>query len=295
MTSAPLATDFGALHRLKSAAADASPETLREVARQFEAIFARMLLKNMRAASLGDGLFDSQQGKAYRDMFDQQLSMQMSAGRGLGIADVLVRQLGGGDGLSLKRPMAPPGAGTPDFRPASPTDFVRTLLPHARKAARSLGVAPQLLLAQAALETGWGKRPIRDADGKHSFNLFGIKATGGWSGARAVVDTLEFVGDLPAKTRAAFRGYNSLADAFADYAGLLTGSPRYRAAVGAGDDAEAFAQALTKGGYATDPDYATKLVDIVQGPTLRDALDATALQNQSALSGQVQPPAVDKR
>ncbi len=304
----PLVTDPAHLAKLKSESRTGSTENLREVARQFESMFTHMLMKNMRAASLGDGAMDSDQSKFYQDMFDQQLSTELSTGTGLGIADLLVKQLGGDDS-------AKPAVDTPvhyrlpprnttiteirEIREVSneskikniskvknesgildPVDFVKKTLPHARRAGQLLGVAPQLILAQAALETGWGQKVIKNQDGSTSNNLFGIKAGGSWSGSTAVVNTLEFVGGIAEKIKAPFRSYASMLEGFNDYAKLLLNNPRYQKVVGSGDDSAAFAKGLKDGGYATDPDYATKIVNIVNSETLKNAMHVTRQNNQ---------------
>nr|WP_233158581.1 glucosaminidase domain-containing protein [Chromobacterium sp. ASV5] len=143
-------------------------------------------------------------------------------------------------------------------------DFVRQLLPHAQAAARQLGVAPDILLAHAALESGWGKRPLTRADGSDTFNFFGLKAGAGWRGEVNLAETSEYVAGRKVPRREAFRAYPDPGAAFADYAAMLAGSPRYRAALGVGADAEAFAGALARGGYATDPAYAGKLAGLVR-------------------------------
>jgi flagellar protein FlgJ len=130
------------------------------------------------------------------------------------------------------------------------------------------------VLAQAALETQWGRRMPRRADGSNSFNLFGIKADEGWNGARVNVPTLEFEGGVAVRRNAQFRAYDSPADAFADYVRLVGGSSRYAAARGRGDDVLGFARALVEGGYATDPEYAAKIVAIADSAPMREALDA---------------------
>ncbi|MET0983314.1 MAG: flagellar assembly peptidoglycan hydrolase FlgJ [Telluria sp.] len=137
--------------------------------------------------------------------------------------------------------------------------FLDTIAPWAKEAADKLGVAPELVQAHAALESGWGQRPIRDAIGASSHNLFGIKAGGNWNGAVSETATTEYVGGAAVKTSARFRAYPDGASAFRDYARMLLENPRYRGAIGAGNDANAFAQGLAKGGYATDPAYAAKL------------------------------------
>ncbi|MCL6618479.1 MAG: flagellar assembly peptidoglycan hydrolase FlgJ [Thermomonas hydrothermalis] len=155
---------------------------------------------------------------------------------------------------------------------SSPEAFVRSVWPHAKKAAAELGVSPKALVAQAALETGWGRR-LAGKDGKaSSHNLFGIKASGGWQGAQVDAPTFEYVNGERISVRARFRSYASAADAFADYTRLLQ-NPRYAAARGSGDDVHRFAHALQRAGYATDPMYAAKIAAIADGATLRRALD----------------------
>ncbi|GAB3477251.1 flagellar assembly peptidoglycan hydrolase FlgJ [Marinomonas epiphytica] len=141
----------------------------------------------------------------------------------------------------------------------SPQEFVENLWPHAKAAAEKIGVNPKAVLAQAALETGWGKYPIAKEDGGASFNLFGIKADSRWDGDRAVVNTLEFRDGVAKREKAAFRAYQSFSESFDDYANFLTTSERYQKALQAGDDAEQFAVSLQQGGYATDPKYAEKI------------------------------------
>ena len=158
------------------------------------------------------------------------------------------------------------------WSPATPENFVRELLPHARQAADELGTKPEVLIAQAALETGWGQHMIRSQDGTNSFNLFGIKADAGWQGARALTDTVEYRDGLMRRERAPFRAYDSLADSFSDYVDFLKSNPRYREALNQGDDAPAFARALSEAGYATDPDYSNKINRIMGSSQLRGAV-----------------------
>jgi peptidoglycan hydrolase FlgJ len=150
--------------------------------------------------------------------------------------------------------------------------FVRRLLPEATAAARSLGIDPRLLLAQAALETGWGSAPAAHPDGRPSNNLFGIKAGGDWDGARVVHWTIEHDDGGASAKREAFRAYAGPADSFADYVRLITGSPRYAAALEQASDAEAYARAVGDAGYATDPDYVQKWMSIYRGERLGSAL-----------------------
>ena len=292
-------TDFSGIDRLRLDARRDPDGSLREVAEQFEAIFLKMVLKSMREASFGDSLFDSDQSKFYREMFDDQLAMNMADGGGLGLAEAMVRQLGGaseraagigsperhpaGMAPRVPQPSARAAAATPaaESPPAAsfdqPKDFVAAVWDYAQEAAAALGTVPQVLVAQAALETGWGRHILQRPDGGSSNNLFGIKASAGWSGERVAAPTLEFRAGVMEQERASFRAYGSLAESFADYVALLKSSPRYRPALGSGADAERFAGALQRGGYATDPGYADKIRGILGSDILRDALRALNL------------------
>jgi flagellar protein FlgJ len=305
-------TDIQGLSRLRAQAKNNGEQALREVAGQFEALFIQMMLKSMRDANLAQGLLDSQHSRTYQSMYDKQIAIELSRQQGLGLADMMVRQLsrsngiesgtgaeaaapgsaqanipvnsvnaaeGGKDGSQNPGVSAVesvkergPGGIAPDWQPDSAETFIRELWPHAQRTARELGTRPELLLAQTALETGWGKHMIRGADGRNSLNLFGIKADAGWQGERAVTETIEFEDGLMRKQRASFRAYDSLADSFADYANFLKTNPRYREALNRAADAPAFARALAQAGYATDPDYSVKINRIMGGERLRDAL-----------------------
>lgn len=272
--------DLQGLARLRGQAhADPhSKAALREAAQQFESIFTRMMLKSMRATSFNkDGLFNSQQMQTYRDMLDQQLSVTLSQGHGIGLADQLVRQLQGlvPGGKSAAPVDASPTARAPTQasarRPDSPRDFVRELWPHAKKAADELGVSPKVLVAQAALETGWGQHAMCRADGAHSNNLFGIKSGGGWQGDSVSADSNEFEDGRMVSRRSDFRAYDSLADGMHGYVDFLRQNPRYRAALASHDDAS-FVRGLQAAGYATDPAYADKVLQVADSDTMRTAL-----------------------
>lgn len=155
---------------------------------------------------------------------------------------------------------------------AAQQDFLQAIGPWAREAGAALGVAPELVAAHAALESGWGRRPLRGTDGGDSHNLFGIKASGGWRGASVQALTTEYEGGEAQKTTEAFRAYPNHASAFRDYAQLLQNSPRYQDALNTGSDAAAFAQGLARGGYATDPDYADKLARVARQVRARSAV-----------------------
>jgi len=289
VADASLYSDLSGLASLKREARAADPNALREVARQFESIFAKMMLSSMRAASFGDPLLGSDQHEFYQSLFDDQLSLELTKGRGLGLADLLVQQLTRAGLVSGTETARAEGAQSPaeGARGASttgtaarastaladtPESFVRELWPCAQQAARELGVDARHLLAQAALETGWGQHVPCDAHGNPSFNLFGIKAGASWAGATVTVPTVEFEDGIPVRRHERFRAYDSIEHSFRDYVALLRENPRYAEALNTGSDTKAFANALQRGGYATDPAYAQKVAAIAQN--LPDSLTA---------------------
>lgn len=144
----------------------------------------------------------------------------------------------------------------------SAAEFLQAIAPHAEAAAARLGVAPEVLSAQAALESGWGSRPIRRADGSDSHNVFGIKAGGGWRGEVTQIATTEFEQGQAVARQQKFRSYADAGGSFRDLTQLLLDNPRYRGALQTGSDARAYGQALQQGGYATDPAYADKLTRV---------------------------------
>lgn len=281
-------TDLNGLAALKNA--PSSPEAISAVAQQVEALFLQMMLKSMRDAGESDGETDSNETSMYQDMFDKQVALTLSKRQDLGIARLFERQLS--DKASQTAPAGPltlpkhgqsaPEAGA-DGRSGTTgatlstaqhaAQFVQQVLPTIRRAAQALGVNPLGLLAQAALETGWGQRMPRTADGNPSLNMFGIKAGEEWSGARATADTVEFNGGVATQRRTAFRAYGSIEESVSDFANLLGSSPRYREAIAAGGNAQAYIQSIAKSGYATDPDYGNKLNQILNSSTLRTALN----------------------
>lgn len=296
MTSA--VTDFTQFARMRVEAQADDPGVLREVAGQFEAIFVETLFKNMRSSSLGDPIFgQSDQLEMYQGMMDQQLAVELSSGRGIGIADMLVAQLGGESTGRQQAPRANHSLSAPVvFRQApqaglseplasitehhdipswsNPGEFASQIWPHAERAARKLGVAPEALLAQAALETGWGKHVMQSRDGSSSLNLFGIKAGPAWNGASVAKSTLEFKDGIGRREAAKFRVYPDLAATFDDYATFIAGKPRYASVMGSGQDTGRFAGALQTAGYASDPHYADKIRRILNSDTMRVALKA---------------------
>ena len=349
-------TDFHQFAGLRAQARDQNPEVLRRAAQQFEGLLIQQMLKSMRAASPGDDLTGGGQTEFYRDMFDQQLSAHLAGGKGLGIADLLVRQLKGhrdaaaapadaspdtrAAAVALPVPSRAGGAGSSSTTPASaapatalpvprhslssflinqvrdaaqadavprwaatpesaipprsplpadseaplmsaapgaargPRAFIDAIRPHAERAAQELGVPSRILMAQAALETGWGRRALRHDDGQPAFNFFGIKADTRWNGSEVQRMTREFENGTEVKTAASFRAYDSPAASFNDYVNFLKSNPRYAEALQHGGDERRFVSGLQKAGYATDPAYADKILRVANGRTLRSALGA---------------------
>jgi flagellar protein FlgJ len=268
--NAALATDSRSLDALRNQAKKNPDKALKAAATQFEALFMQMLLKSMRDATPQFDPAASDAGRTYTGMLDQQLSQTLS-GKGLGLAEVMMKQLSraqqpkdgkgaipavGLEKLQKATSAAQTGGGTPQ-------KFVDAMLPEALSASTSTGVPARFILGQAALESGWGKGEIRAADGTPSHNLFGIKAGPNWTGKTMSVATTEYVNGQPRKQVEKFRAYDSYSEGFADYARLIANNPRYAAAVKPGNDAAGFAQGLARGGYATDPAYAAKLTRVI--------------------------------
>ena len=288
-TDTPVFTDLAGLSALKRSAASKDPAAIREVARQFESMFTGMMLKSMREAGGSDPIFGSEQEKMYQGMFDDQLALQMSRGKGLGLADMLVRQLqrmgvpGAAQAAATAASKAAGAAAYIATQGASSADqqsFVSTLWPQAQQAGQQLGVDPRNLIAQAALETNWGRNLPQDASGASSNNLFGMKASRGWAGTSVTAPTREYANGVPGETDAKFRSYASSARSFQDYVAVLQSNPRYASALNTGGDAQAFASALQRGGYATDPEYARKVSAIAQNiaaPVVTDLKSGPAL------------------
>ena len=172
--------------------------------------------------------------------------------------------------------MSPSIHGNVDKIDGSPEAFVRVLWPHAQQAARELNVDPEILIAQSALETGWGRSVIDGGGLDSSYNLFGIKAGSGWDGGRASASTLEFEeqSGVMTRQRASFRTYESWRHSFNDYVQFLKTQPRYRDALDHGGDSVRFVEGLQQAGYATDPRYADKIVRIATGPEMLKATSA---------------------
>ncbi|MEM7279380.1 MAG: glucosaminidase domain-containing protein [Pseudomonadota bacterium] len=278
-----IVTDFAQFASLRASAEQEDPEALKNVAQKFETMFLETVLKSMRKASLGDPIFGASNHDAvYQQMFDSQLASEVASGPGVGLAELLVRQLGPADRTeqSLELPELKAGqvadaakaSSSTDGAVVTPLEFARKLWPYAKRVASQLGVQPQAVLAQAALETGWGSRVMQRPDGQSSNNYFGIKADLRWDGEQVSKQTLEFRGGLARREQASFRAYDSESSGFTDYLNFLKSNPRYSEVFDHGDDVHGFACALQEAGYATDPDYAKKISDIAEGATMREAM-----------------------
>ena len=299
---------FSGFEQMRAQARDGDSEALSGAAKQFESVFVQMMLKAMRDTVPEGGLFDSEQSDFYEGMFDQQISLNIANGKGIGLAEVIERQLSATQagaategesaegekaplnmpvrspfaalqsmhrplGIDQQRvksglanhgneqPLSSPVAG--NWAPASPEAFADELRPYAQRAAAKLGVSENLLIAQAALETGWGQKVMPRNAGGSSYNLFGIKANASWQGDKASTATLEYRDGVAQRERADFRAYGSLQQSFDDYVNFVSEQPRYSEALNASDD-KSFVEALQHNGYATDPAYAEKILAVKQ-------------------------------
>ena len=307
--------DLGNLNTLRQdalksgASSEQSKEALKKAAAQFESIFTQMLLKSMRKASEAfedkDSPFNSSGVKFFEEMHDQQLSVDLSSNGSLGLADLIVQQLSPDaknfTPSSVLRSVnefnsdrRASGQKTPDeveskvvdnssstdqkplFENAD--DFISSVWDHAKTAAAKIGLNPAVMVAQAALETGWGKHVINKSDGNSSFNLFNIKSDKSWEGDKANKMTLEFEQGTPVKKQASFRAYDSIEDSVNDFVQFLTQNPRYQEALQNTAKPAAFLDSLQKAGYATDPNYADKIKQVLNRTELKTL--ATTLVRQ---------------
>ena len=358
--------DPNSLNSIKAMGRDKDPQALKEVAKKFEALFVQQMLKSMREANdvFGEGnYFDSQTTRFHRDMLDQQMVLNLTSGKGIGLADHFYKQMVQNYGAGMKPESGSEGEGsngelvapveykkshgqTPDaiatdeldgwvdefmrmsdnsnlhtmfsetensgaenadlvspvinyaltpallskyqsIKPAgtqkssissSQENFVMMLKPHAEKAAAELQINPDVLIAQVALETGWGKHVIHDQQGDNSFNVFNIKVGSQWQGDKINVSTLEYRDGIATNEKSDFRKYTDYSESFSDYVRLMKNNPRYQQVLAAGNDSAAYADALQSAGYATDPAYAKKIKQLLSSELLKGV---TALQSVS--------------
>ncbi|WPG20040.1 flagellar assembly peptidoglycan hydrolase FlgJ [Kosakonia cowanii] len=288
------AFDAHSLDKLKLAARNDSPQALKAVAKQMEGLFVQMMLKSMRRASFKDGLFNTQQSEMFTSLYDQQISQNIADKGKMGFADLMVKQLSGksdavaetatatrevplnisparfiGVPLRLQTEVSQQAqannerAAQPEVPAIPGGGFISRMMAPAMAVARLSGIPHQLIIAQAALESGWGKREILTEEGKPSHNLFGVKATAEWHGETTEITTTEYENGVAQKIKDKFKVYSSYAEALEDYTSLISRNPRYKNVVKS-ETPEIAAKALQTAGYATDPAYAKKLINIIQ-------------------------------
>jgi len=278
--------DVSRLEVLKANSAGEQKSTLKKAAQEFESLFISMALKSMRDSNRAfeSGIFSDKSTEMFQDMYDQQLSLNLSQSGGLGLSDLLVEQLSSGSEeqmdviqtaeisspLFAKNVIHPHNALVPGKKTSAsttplfqnPEEFVKRLLPEMIPAAQSIGLDPKLLVAQAALETGWGKALSSSQGGQSSHNLFGIKADPSWVGPKSVSLTTEVRDGLVKRENAAFRSYQDFKESIQDYLTFLKDNPRYQEALEKTAQPEQYMKALSEAGYATDPNYAQKVLTI---------------------------------
>jgi len=317
-TKTDIYTDLNGLQNLKSSARKDAKSALPEVARQFEAVMISMMIKNLRKTGMEDPIFKSQAMDSYRDMYDQQLGMELSKGQGIGFAKTIVEQMKYQAGQQSGNPSStkaedaiakimPPRKhfqdhyssvlnSSPTSEPKStdqisanqllqnsdtkfksPEQFLEKLWPLAEQTAQKLSVSPDVILSQAALETGWGKAVISDGQ-KSSFNLFNIKADQSWQGKRMDKVSMEYVHGKPIQQKSSFRAYDSFEQSFNDYANFIQSSPRYKTVLETTKEVEqslhdeSYIKGIHKAGYATDPDYSTKVLRVLKSEPIQDQI-----------------------
>lgn len=267
--STTLGTDTRSVESLRAAAARDPKSSIRETARQFESLFMQEVMKSMRASTLSSGMMENSATQMGTEMLDTQFAGKMTGLPG-GLSDAIARQLqrqmGIADDKSEARQLQPlPALAKRNVAPHVQS-FIQQHDDAAKAAEAATGIPASFMIAQAAHESGWGRREIKMRDGSTSHNIFGIKATSNWKGPVAEVQTTEFIDGKPQKVSAKFRAYGSYEEAFKDYARLLGNNARYADVVAKaqkGGGAETFAQGLQKAGYATDPEYASKLARVI--------------------------------
>lgn len=300
--TADIYTDLNGLKNLKATARKDARTALPEVARQFEAVMISMMIKNLRKTGMEDPIFKSEAMDSYRDMHDQQLSMELSKGRGIGLAESIIRQLEHQTGQVDVSPGHSHNLKIPERREfpdhyisvdrnvekespvlidnklvqadtesafQSPEHFVQKLWPLAEQTAKKLGVSPEVILSQAALETGWGKFVISKGD-QSSFNLFNIKAGRDWSGKRMEKVSMEYIQGRALQQKSDFRAYNSFEQSFADYTDFIQNNPRYDVKSEQSLHDETYIKQLHNAGYATDPNYSEKVLRVMGSDAIQN-------------------------
>ncbi|MCV2359220.1 MULTISPECIES: flagellar assembly peptidoglycan hydrolase FlgJ [Roseateles] len=264
--------DFRSLDALRGSAVRDPKSSIRETAKQFESLFMQEVMKSMRAATMSTEMMDNSATKLGTEMLDTQFAGKMTGlpgGLSGAIERHLQRQLGisGKDGDKTAEKSAVQALPALAQKGIAPhvQSFIQKHDSAAKAAEAQTGIPASFMLAQAAHESGWGKREITGAGGTPSFNVFGIKATSSWTGRVAEVQTTEFIDGKPQKVMAKFRAYASYEESFKDYAKMIGTNERYSKVVAQAQSggAEGFARGLQKAGYATDPEYAQKLARVI--------------------------------
>lgn len=322
-------TEFSGLNALKAQVKDDKTAALETVSKQFESLFISMITKSMREAnkSFSEGNFlNSDQTEFYQQMFDSQMSLTLSQGRGVGLAEAMMRQMSkqieGVDSTAAENPLLHKNISDyPRTLPvekslqkavelvdaivqvedkvnqqvdaggdltaadmdlatnnaplifSSPDEFIAHLYPMALSVEKETGISAKVMVAQSALETGWGKHMIDAPNQDASFNLFGIKADTRWKGESVEIVTTEYRDGVAMKEKANFRSYDNYEDSFRDYARFLQENPRYEPALQHLSNPDKFAEKLQDAGYATDPAYSKKIQSILNGELFKGAMN----------------------
>lgn len=286
-------TDMQSLERLRVASTKDPEAAKKEVSREFEAMLMQIVLRSMRDANkaLSSDLFGSNQMDFYEDIFDKQLSLLMSKNEN-GFANMIETNINNQFGVQQKheeKPLQlPNNINKIDTTKASekdipfenksisslhfntPEEFIKNLWASAKTAANFIGADPKILLAQAALETNWGRKIISSENQHSTHNLFNIKADSSWKNDATVKSTLEEKEGLMVKEKSSFRKYSSFTDSFMDYVSFLKTNTRYQEALNKASNPKEFIQALQDAGFATDSNYANKIWQIFSSSTFKN-------------------------
>ncbi|KTD82710.1 glucosaminidase domain-containing protein [Legionella waltersii] len=284
-------SDFQALNELKVQAKENAKEALPDVAKQFEGIFLQSMLKSMRQSQhfLDESSpFSGKNQETFQDMLDAQYVSNIADSRGVGLAEMLAKQLERtvDPNQATHDAQAPTELKNKQLMPTNPNTagidgFVKSVWSMAKQAASVIGLDPKLLVAQAALETGWGKYVAKDTDGSTSNNLFNIKTGSNTEFESVKIKTTEYIADTPIKVNASFRKYPSVEQSFKDYISLIKGNERYQTALANSANPERYIQELNKAGYATDPNYSSKILSIYHDEDLNQAIKRCELSEPS--------------
>lgn len=324
-TQADFYLNFNHLSKMKFGARANSVDASKSVAQQFESLFIQQMLAAMRSAATFDEASHNSYLDNYQEMHDKQLALTMAKQGGFGLAKFILQQMPGGqqdsgkggEGLPLhnwqevkhaaaitKMPVIGYQAENPAVlvnqfvhddievnqsagpEVIRPSEFVGEIWHGAQKASKTLGVSAEVLVAQSVLETGWGKHVMTRPDGSSAFNLFGIKADARWQGSTVTKPTLEFRDGVMQTEIAHFRAYDSPGESLEDYVDFIQSNGRYQNALEHGGNDALYLRGLQKAGYATDPDYADKILSIIEGEHLQKTLAGLPADIDKNLNGE---------